>query len=104
FANLLEKNSGHQTDSPLENGGWIYQRKNGALFFLRADNAVRMGGSPAMRYRNAIDLSRPPSIKETRVVGKVHTHPYTPYEQELISSGQSYGGPSSIDMLNSAKE
>ncbi|MCV4594310.1 hypothetical protein OFC51_35245, partial [Escherichia coli] len=28
----------------------------------------------------------------------------TPYEQELISSGQSYGGPSSIDMLNSAKE
>ena len=100
---LFENQSGHQTSEPLENGGWIYQRTNGTLFFVRADNASKLGGT-AVRARGSMNLLDPPKIRGARVVGKAHTHPYTPYEQDLISSGRAYGGPSGDDFNNSLSQ
>ena len=97
--NLLEKESGHMTNLPLENGGWVYQRKNGDLFFLRAE---KFGGE-WRRTSGTINLGNPPNIKGARVVARAHTHPYTPYDQGLINGG-GYGGPSGDDINNSISE
>ncbi|MEZ5306564.1 MAG: VCBS repeat-containing protein [Pyrinomonadaceae bacterium] len=110
---LLKEDSGHRTSDPLENGGWIYQRKDGVFFFEPVSQKGRLP------YR--IDLSTPPRIKNARVIAWVHTHPYPGSVQDLINntegSGKIYNlpadtlaspemperatGPSKADALNS---
>jgi len=92
LTDLLENHSGHQTNSPIENGGWIYQDKKGKLSFLRAE---KYGGG-SRRKSGSIDLrNAPPTIKGARVVGRAHTHPYNVGTQAGIRAGDLYGGPSS---------
>lgn len=70
FKDLLKNQSGHRTNDPLENGGWIYQRTDGSLVFEKVQRSAR-------RADTIIGLERPPSRKGLRAVGAVHTHPYS---------------------------
>ena len=98
LGNLLEFESGHNTNSPLENGGWIYQRRNGDTFFLRAE---KFGGA-WRRGTASIDLGNPPTIRGARVIARAHTHPYPKPVQDMINSaGNRAGGPSGEDISNS---
>ncbi len=92
LAELLNSQSGHLTNSPLENGGWIYQDRKGKLFFLRAEKY----GGEWRRKAGSIDLrTNPPNIRGARIVARAHTHPYNPGTQAAIDAGKLYGGPSS---------
>ncbi|MBK8148843.1 MAG: hypothetical protein IPK58_11700 [Acidobacteria bacterium] len=77
---LFLNQSGHQTDSPLENGGWIYQRKDGSLFFRKIGKSQQW-----RRESGQINLDNPPTIKGARVVGVAHTHPYSRANQESFN-------------------
>jgi hypothetical protein len=77
LADMLATRSGHRTDSPMENGGWIYQRRNGSTFFRRAEQWRRKSGM--------INLKNPPNIKGARVIAVAHTHPYSEKDQENIN-------------------
>ncbi|MGI8541894.1 MAG: RHS repeat-associated core domain-containing protein [Aridibacter sp.] len=101
LAKLLVNNSEHLTNSPLENGGWIYQRKNGDLFFLRAE---KFGGAWRRGAGHIDTRTNPPNIRDARVVGRAHTHPYSPGVQKGINEGKYYGGPSNEDVELSIKD
>ena len=87
LVSLLRNDSGHRTDNPREYGGWVYQytigKSKGLFFFQPATSDRRDAGS--------IDLTNPGTIKDARVIAKVHTHPFTTRQQNYINQYESKG-------------
>jgi hypothetical protein len=77
ISDLLLRESRHRTNSPLENGGWIYQKKNGKTFLKKVD--------VGRRNEYFVKLKNPPNVKGARVVAWVHSHPYKNFEQEAAN-------------------
>jgi RHS repeat-associated protein len=91
LAELLAQDSGHRTETPLENGFWIYARKDGST--------VTRNVPFENRSKKNTDFANPPKVKGARLIAIAHTHPYENGIQESTNSeGFRGNGPSNGDI------